>query len=263
MARVVSAGHILRGETPVVMQTPVRGGQQFRHLFPDWIEPDVDSNMEVLWEDRWIIAVHKPAPLPVHPSGRFNRNTLTSLLQTVYQPCDLRVVHRLDANTTGVLLFARTAKVATELRERFAAGQIQKRYWVACNGIPEQESFSCDQPIAKERGRGGSRSIDPAGLSAKTDFVVLRQLENETAILEARPQTGRTHQIRIHLWALGLPVKGDPAYLKDRQIMATQTLLPTDPPMCLHAAGLQFMHPATEERIEIEGRQPDWLAQLA
>jgi RluA family pseudouridine synthase len=231
-------------------------------LFPDWVEPAVDSNLRVVWEDEEIVAVHKPAPLPVHPSGRFNRNTVTSLLKLIYQPDDLRVVHRLDANTTGVLVFARTAEVATSLREQFGQNRIEKRYLVLCDGHPDEDFLVCDQSIAKQRGPAGSRSIDPDGHTARTEFHVLRRLGSGATLLEARPRTGRTHQIRIHLWSMRMPVIGDPAYLPDRQPAPTQTLSLSDPPMCLHAAGLRLNHPGSGKRIEIEAHTPNWLAQL-
>jgi len=122
-------GHILKEDRPVSMETIVRGGNQFQHLFPDWLEPEVDSRIEILWEDDSIIAVAKPAPLPVHPSGRFNRNTLTALLGKIYSSDDLRVVHRLDANTTGVMIFARTASIATAMRNQFEANRVCNTFW--------------------------------------------------------------------------------------------------------------------------------------
>ncbi len=255
-------GHILSGETPVAMETVVRGGQQYRHLFPEWVEPEIDWRVVVLWEDDWMIAVDKPAPLPVHPSGRFNRNTLVSLLGTVYQKSDLRVVHRLDANTTGVLILARTAQVATALRQQFQASGIDKRYLVKAAGQPQSDSFSCHEPIARARTRAGLRTIDRDGLAAQTDFRVIDRVDDGASLLAARPRTGRTNQIRIHLWALGMPVCGDPAYLKQHQLAPTQTLSPYDPPMCLHAAQLRLRHPATAETIAIEGPPPAWLAEL-
>jgi len=252
-------GHILSDDAPVAMETIVRGGHQYRHLFPNTIEPDVDSKIVVLWEDDWMIAVHKPAPLPVHPCGRFNRNTLKSLLERVYEQRDLRIVHRLDANTTGLLILARSADAATSLRTQFDQNEIEKRYLVRCVGRPKDQCFSCDSPIAKDRSRAGLRLIDANGHSATTDFRVLRYLNDDSTLLEARPKTGRTNQIRVHLWAMGIPVSGDPAYLRNQQLAETQTLDITDPPMCLHAAGLRLKHPTTGETISIESQEPDWL----
>jgi RluA family pseudouridine synthase len=254
-------GHILRGVEPMSMSQIVRGGQQYRHLFPDTVEPDVDAGIEILWEDDALIAVNKPAPLPVHPCGRFNLNTLTSLLSHVYQPDDLRVVHRLDANTTGVMLLARTVDAATNLRIQFQENAIQKTYLVRSDGHPASEHFCCTDPIAKHRSQAGSREIDPQGHPASTEFRVLRRSGEGSALLQARPLTGRTNQIRIHLWGLGMPVLGDPAYLKGKQRAASQTLRVDQPPMCLHASRLSLIHPLSGEPMQFSSPNPAWIDQ--
>ena len=256
-------GHILAGETPAAMETIVRGGNQYQHLFPHWVDPEVDSKIVILWEDESIIGLHKPAPLPVHPSGRYNRNTLTALLRHVYEPDDLRIVHRLDANTTGVMVLARTASAANSLRLQFERDQIHKRYLVRCEGQPQQDCFSCNDRIAKQAGPAGQRSLDPNGREAITEFHVLRRMSDGTALIQARPITGRTNQIRIHLWSMGIPVSGDPTYLPNRRFAESQTRSIDDPPMCLHASKLRLTHPATGQSITISAHEPDWLDRLA
>lgn len=255
-------GHILKDDRPLPMNHPVRGGQQYSHLFPDTVEPDVDAGIEILWEDDVLIAVYKPAPLPVHPCGRFNLNSMTSLLSSVYQPSDLRLVHRLDANTTGVMLLARTGEAATNLRLQFESNLVEKTYLTQCLGVPEQTDFECHAPISRERGAAGLRAIDPDGLPARTVFRRLLASQ-DTALLQARPITGRTNQIRIHLWSLGIPVVGDPAYLPNHDQAELQTLTLQQPPMCLHAASIRFQHPRTQEFIELQSPKPSWLAELS
>lgn len=242
-------GDIRDGDQPAAVDTIVRAGKQLWHRFPDWIDPAVNTDITVLWEDASIIVVDKPAPLPVHPCGRYNRNTLTSLLGMVYAAEDLRLVHRLDANTSGVILFARSAAVATSLRYQFERQSIEKRYLVACHGSPASDRFYCAQPISKRPGAGGVRTIDPNGLPAVTEFEVLQRCGETTSWLTARPRTGRTNQIRIHLWGLGMPVCGDPAYLPGQRIGRQQTLSISDPPMGLHAAELGFHHPCTNRPV--------------
>jgi RluA family pseudouridine synthase len=251
-------GHIRRGNIPVEPETVVREGEQFVHVFPDWVEPTVNTNIEILWEDDAVIAVYKPAPLPVHPSGRFNRNTLTAMLRSVYAEDDLRVVHRLDANTTGVLLLARTAEAADQLRKQFLSESVEKKYYVKCLGHPHGDRFSCDQPIAKHGTLAGLRTTDPGGQPASTDFQVHDRVADGTSLLVARPRTGRTNQIRIHLWSLGMPVVGDPAYLAGRKLGATQTLRSSDPPLCLHATTIAVSHPTTGQELLVRSPDPGW-----
>ena len=116
----------------------------------------------------------------------------------------------------------------------------------------------CEEPIARQRGQAGSRRVDSEGLPAKTIFNSLARFSDGTELCEALPKTGRTHQIRIHLWSMGIPVLGDPAYRKSGEIAETQTLGIEDPPMCLHASRLSFKHPSTSEPLTIETANPDW-----
>lgn len=258
-----SEGHILFGEDRADPSTTVRGGQQFRHLFPDTTEPEVDAAVQILAEEQEFIVVYKPAPLPVHPCGRFNLNTLTSLLATVYPREDLRLVHRLDANTTGVMVLARTRSVATELRQQFELNQVQKQYLVRCVGHPPDKDFICDDRIAKETVEGGTRELRHNGQKSRTRFHVLEQFADGTAVLHAFPETGRTNQIRLHLWGRGTPVLGDPTYLVDSQRVANQTLTLADPPMCLHAQRLSFRYPRTENLVHFQASEPAWMGDVS
>jgi len=228
-------------------------------LFPAETEPDVATDIRVLHEDEAILIVHKPAPLPMHASGRFHRNTLQNLLNLAYAPKYPRPVHRLDSNTTGLVLFARTRHFCRTLQRQFIDGTVDKRYLVRAMGHPEQDQFVAESPISCDPEIMGTRTIDQEnGLAARTDFTVLERSADGTSLLEAKLGTGRTNQIRIHLWDLGHPVVGDPAYLLDRKIGSTQTLSLEDPPMQLHAWKLSFVHPLTSDRIAFESARPPW-----
>lgn len=251
-------GHILLDDQPMPMERVVRGGEQFQHLFPATVEPDVNASIEILWEDEALVAVNKPAPLPVHPSGRFNRNTLTGLLKVAYGAERLRVVHRLDANTTGLILLARSRQSATRLSQQFEHDRIDKRYLVRCHGHPDQDGFACQAPIGRRPTVGGSREVASGGRPAETRFQVLKRCDDGSSLLEARPLTGRTNQIRIHLWTMGHAVVGDPAYRVNRELAAQQTLQVDDPPMCLHASSLSLKHPMTGEALELAAPDPNW-----
>jgi RluA family pseudouridine synthase len=253
-----SEGHILFGDVPADPNVRVRGGQQFSHLFPNTTEPDVDAAIEVVTENTAFIVVQKPAPLPVHPCGRFNLNTLTSLLSTVYPQDELRLVHRLDANTTGLMVLARTRAVATDLRQQFELNKVQKQYLVCCSSHPLTDEFVCDEPIAKETVAGGTRELRQDGRESRTRFRVLEKCADGKAFLHAFPETGRTNQIRVHLWGMGLPVLGDPTYLADGQRMANQALTLADRPMCLHAQRLSFTHPRTGAALHFQASDPVW-----
>lgn len=247
-------------QRPVPAGHRVRATERYFHVLPETVEPAVNAAVQILFEDEAIIVLNKPAPLPVHPSGRFNRNTLHYLLQRLYAPQKPRAAHRLDANTSGVMVCARTRHFAGLLQPQFAQGKVEKIYLVRVQGHPEKDEFSCEAPISEEPGEMGSRSVDfENGLLARTHFRTLARLDDGTALLEARPLTGRTNQIRIHLQQLGLPVCGDPVYGSER---AQAQTLPVDaPPLCLHAWKLSFEHPVSKERLGFEAPLPSWAVQ--
>lgn len=259
-----AAQRIVRGRVPVSGSRVVRAGQRYGHLFPNAVEPDVNADITILWEDDAIVVINKPAPLPMHPSGRFNRNTLSGLLNEVYHPVILRAVHRLDANTTGLVLLAKSKAFATQLQKQFSAGTVAKSYLANCYGSPSEDAFSCDAAISRQRAAAGARLTDPEGDAALTEFrVIERQPPGDSAdqprtLLEAIPKTGRTNQIRLHLWSLSLPIIGDPVYLPGGQLGQTQTLPADSEPMRLHAWSLSFTHPLSGEPIEFRAPVPAW-----
>ena len=156
------------------------------------------------------------------------------------------------------MLITRTRQYAAQLQPCFARGEIDKRYLVRVHGHPGPDEFSCAAPIGAEAGRLGSRQIDTAaGLPAKTHFKVIRR-DSSTTLLEARPVTGRTNQIRVHLSHLGLPACGDPAYRIDGTLGVTQTLGVSDPPLQLHAWQIRFAHPRTGQAMDFTAPAPAW-----
>jgi RluA family pseudouridine synthase len=239
----------------------VRAGERFHQFLPKMVEPEVSAAVEFLHEDAAIIVLNKPAPLPMHPGGRFNRNTLQYFLNEIYHPDKLRPVHRLDANTSGLVVMARTRHVAALIQPQFIRGEVEKVYLAVVQGHPEEDAFVCDAPISDDAERLGSRLPHEDGQLARTEFTVLERREDGTALLEARPITGRTNQIRIHLWQLGYPILNDPTYLPHGVLGDQQTRTMEDPPMHLHAWKLAFNHPVTKERMQFEVSAP-WLREV-
>ena len=253
--RFVSYGGVVRGKDHIV-----RAGERVLQIFPPDVEPPVATDIRVIYEDEALIVVRKPAPLPMHSSGRFHRNTLQNLMNLACEaPHIPRAVHRLDANTTGIVLFARTRHFCRVLQRQFIEGAVEKRYLVRVSGHPNDDTFFSDAPVSAEPGVLGSREIDEnAGLPARTDFRVIERRSDGTAVLEAVLGTGRTNQIRVHLWHLGHPIAGDPTYLPDGLLGDTQTLDIDAPPLQLHAWKLAFAHPRTGEAMSFETDRPDW-----
>jgi UPF0176 protein len=245
---------------PVAADRIVRAGERFLHKFPNVLEPDVNGCVEILHEDEAIIVLDKPAPLPMHAGGRFYRNTLQHILNEVYHPQKPHPAHRLDANTTGIVLVTRTRHFAGKVQPQFAKGEVEKLYLVRVQGQPKEDAFSCDARISGESGALGSRTVDAQnGQEARTEFKVRERRADGTTVLEAKPLTGRTNQIRIHCAHLGFPVCGDRAYLAGNQLGTTQTLRVDDAPLGLHAWKLAFRHPLTNQRVEFSAPPPPWV----
>ena len=245
---------------PVAATRRVRAGERYVHRMPAVIEPAVDANIQIIHEDEAIIVLNKPAPLPMHAGGRFYRNTLQYILNEVYAPQKPRHAHRLDANTTGIVVMTRTRRFAGLVQDQFTQSSVEKVYLVRVVGHPPLDDFSCDAPISDQPGKLGSRSIDlEAGRSATTEFRVLERFGDGTALLEARPLTGRTNQIRIHLRHLGWPVSGDPAYVAGDAVGEVQTLSIDARPLCLHASRITFVHPVSRQAVTFAAPPPGWI----
>ena len=251
---------VFNGKT-LTADDPVLAGWRLEHLLPQTTEPDVDAGVKFLYEDEGLIAVNKSAPLPMHACGRFNRNSLIFLLGKVFSGERLRILHRLDANTTGVVLFARKKSVAGPIHEQFKAGTVGKAYLAKVQGHPAEDKFSCNEKISEDAKAAGSRAIDSGdkGLLAETAFQVIARHDDGTSLVRCFPKTGRTNQIRLHLSHLGFPIVGDPTYSSGaHQPNEKQSLTVDDPPMCLHALSLTLVHPLTKNETTFNAPVPTW-----
>lgn len=240
----------------------VRSGWRIQHVVPETIEPFVSNDIEFLFEDEGLIAVSKPAPLPMHPCGRFNKNTLQNFLRLAYPHEQVRILHRLDAETTGLLLLARTRATAALLHQQFANGEIEKTYLAKVIGHPVADQFECTAPISeKPTQAGGIRQVDLTGLPSLTTFEVTRRDAAGTSLLKCFPKTGRTNQIRIHLAELGFPILGDNSYgpmqAEYPKSNANNSASPNSARLHLHAAELKFEYPIGKP-LRIAAPTPNW-----
>jgi 23S rRNA pseudouridine1911/1915/1917 synthase len=212
----------------------------------DWIPAaDASAALRVLFEDEWLIAVDKPAGLPTHETLDIARPSLTALVER-HVGRRVFVHHRLDAGTSGVVLFAKALEANAGLARTFAGREVEKTYIALVQRPPIDwpTKFTLDSPIAIHK--NGTARVDASGLSALTHVRVL-QGSRDRVLIEAKPVTGRKHQIRVHLASAGAPILGDTRYGSDSR---------TAPRLMLHAEQLELDHPITGKRLTLISPRP-------
>ena len=176
------------------------------------VEPAADRTLNVIYEDKEIRVFNKRAPIPVHPCGRYFKNSMTEILKQVYLDELPRPIQRLDVTTTGVIVFARTQKAAAFFMQEFQQNKVEKEYFALVEGVPQSKQFTIDKPIGKLT--ASKRVVGeeiPGSQSARTDVEWLTSI-NDRSLLKVIPRSGRTNQIRVHLASVGLPIYNDSVY---------------------------------------------------
>jgi len=202
-----------------------------------------DLPLRVLHEDAQLVVIDKPSGMVVHPAVGHLRGTLLGGLLGRYRDTgdSPALCHRLDAGTSGVIVAARNLAALEHCQRCFRERRVRKRYLAAVHGAPRADFFEVDEPLGRHPKDFRRRCVRADGKPAKTSFVV-RERHRDRAIVEARPTTGRTHQIRVHLAHAGHPVVGDPTYARGGPLDAAA------PRVLLHAWSLGIEHPAGGER---------------
>ena len=232
-----------------VASRPVRAGQVIEAVLGGVLERAGDDapppDVPVVFEDDDVIVVDKPAGLVTAPTPESDRGDLLDLLNR--RGGQVWLVHRLDRPTSGLLVFAKTPEANRVLGEKFVAHDLERAYLAVTAGVIADDTQTIDRPVAGKR--------------AVTHLRVLERLADAT-LVEARLETGRTHQIRLHLAGLGHPVLGDNQHGGER----ARTFPHRPPRLALHAAVLGFAHPRTGEPLRFERELPkdlgEWLASL-
>jgi 23S rRNA pseudouridine1911/1915/1917 synthase len=215
----------------------------------------VDAALEVLYEDNHCLAIRKPAGrLSTHFAGReetLDRDVKAYLKEKYHKPGQvfLGVVHRLDRPVSGVLMFARTSKAAARLAQQFREGTVEKVYWAVVEGSVQRAAGSLEDWLRKDEAKGRVEVVEPREKGARQALLHYQRKAELGGLtwLEIRPQTGRTHQLRVQLAHHGVPVYGDARY------GAVHTF---GNAIALHARSLTFLHPVRYEPVTLTAEVP-------
>jgi 23S rRNA pseudouridine1911/1915/1917 synthase len=256
--QVVDEGGVRVDGEAITPRRRLSAGDTIEFELPDiaellWAE---DVDFDVRYEDDHLLVVDKPAGLVVHPGAGRAVATLASGLLHRYPEIrgvgdDPRwgIVHRLDKDTSGLLVVARTQPTHNALSKMIAAHQVERGYIALVDGAFDAPRGTIDAPIGPDPAKPTRRMVTPFGRPARTHYRRVQDWDNEgVSLLEVQLETGRTHQIRVHLSAIGHPVIGDRWYGKPARV--------DSPRVFLHAARLAFDHPVTGDRVEVESPLP-------
>jgi 23S rRNA pseudouridine1911/1915/1917 synthase len=220
------------------------------------LEPE-PATVPVVYEDEHLLVVDKPSGLTMHPGAGVRSGTLAAQLLSLGarggdDPDRPGIVHRLDRDTSGLLVASRTEDAHAALQKAIRRREIERRYLALVRGRPRSRSGRIEAAIGRDRRDPTRRSLDTDEPREAGTHFEARELLAEHALLEVRLETGRTHQIRVHLQAIGLPVAGDPLYGGRGDLGLGRQFL--------HAHRLRFRHPVTGDEIDVESPLPPDLA---
>ncbi len=271
----IKRGKVMLNERYPQLKERINPGMMIVYDPGDFEEPPANLDYSIIFEDEWFLGINKPANLLVHRAGKSFRNNLIYQLRHVHQPpfSTAHTVHRLDRDTSGVILVAKTAKARAEVGKQFLESQIDKEYVAIVQGIPD---ISIHREICLPIGKSKSSEIvykfgvDPEGKEALTLLKECTALGSCHSMLIVKPLTGRTHQIRIHLAAIGHKIVGDKLYGMNEEDYIRWRDKPEErtdelqfPRHALHCRMMSFFHPYIKQTVSLKAELPKDMLDLA
>jgi 23S rRNA pseudouridine1911/1915/1917 synthase len=259
-SRAVWAARIAAGEVqvdgqPVPASTILGVAQEVVWNRPPWEEPAADTRFGLVFEDEHLLAVTKPRGLPTLPGGGFLQRTLLAAVRAAYP--EASPMHRLGRGTSGLVLFARSPRAGASLQQAWRDHAVRKTYLALGAGVAGPDRFTITVPIGPVAHPvlGTLFAASEAGKPSRSFAQVLERWEGRT-LFEVDIESGRPHQIRIHLAFIGHPLVGDPLYGPGGLPLPAMTALPGDGGYFLHAARLRFAHPVTGTALDLQAEPP-------
>lgn len=264
--KLIKDGGVLVNGSSVKSSQKVCTDDEVFFLLPESVEPDIEPEnipLEVLYEDKDVIVVNKPKGMVVHPAAGHYSGTLVNALMYhcgdelsgingVMRP---GIVHRIDMDTTGSLIVCKNDKAHNCIAEQLKEHSINRRYRAICWGVLKEDEGTINKPIGRHPQERKKMAVNARnGKEAVTHYRVLQRFREYTYI-ECVLETGRTHQIRVHMASIGHPLLGDEVYASRKSPFRLQG-------QCLHAKILGFIHPSTGQYVEIDAPLPDYFQHL-
>ena len=264
--KLLKEGMVLADGKPVKANYKLNGKEELTVTIPDAAEPDIEPEnipLDILYEDEDLMVVNKPKGMVVHPAAGHYSGTLVNALMYhcgrdlsgingVLRP---GIVHRIDKDTTGSVIACKNDKAHRCIAEQLKEHSINRRYRAICFGELNQEEGTIDQPIGRDPNDRKKMAVNHQnGKRAVTHYRVLQRFQGYTYI-ECVLETGRTHQIRVHMASIGHPLLGDEVYSNRKSPFKLQG-------QTLHAKTLGFIHPTTGEYLEIDAPLPEYFEHL-
>lgn len=263
VAKQIKSGHCTMSSGKLKPSWRLRGDEQITIEVPEMELPDIspeDIPIDILYEDNDLLVVNKTAGMVVHPAIGHPRGTLLNALlfyaKEEWQP---RLIHRLDADTSGIILIAKNAGMHEAMQDLFKQRSINKRYLAICHGSPKADYLECYAWIGRHpkdfRKRFAYPAEHPRAKEAHSDFRV-RERHQDYVVIEAKIYTGRTHQIRVHLKELGHPILADGVYGRQAYWPLQEDAQPRIERQALHAWFISFDDPRDQKRRQFKAKIP-------
>ena len=252
--KLIKKNMLFLNNTTCDTRAPVKIGDK---LIIDFNYEEENSNivpngmdLDIIYEDEWLLIVNKPSGIAIHPSILHFNNSLSNGIRFYFDKIGLkkkiRPVNRLDKDTSGLVIFAKCEYIQECLSLQMQEGILKKEYLCLVSGTINQKSGTINLPIARKEGSIMERCIDEKGKQAITHYKVIKEFKNYS-LVECRLETGRTHQIRLHMASIGHPLLGDTLYGTSSSLISRQAL---------HSYKIKFIHPITKKEIELIAKLP-------
>ena len=244
----------------------LRKGDVINVIIPEPIELEIlpeNIPLDIIYEDNDILIVNKPKGMVVHPAPGHSSGTLVNAimyhckdsLSTINGVLRPGIVHRIDMDTTGLLMVCKNDVAHRVMSDKFKVHDITRVYTAICYNHFSETEGTVDKPIARHKVDRKKMAIDPNGRRAVTHYKVLEELSNNFSLIECRLETGRTHQIRVHMASINHPLLGDEVYGPKNKPFKTEGQV-------LHAGVLGFEHPITGEYMEFKAEVPEYFGKI-